>query len=192
MSMPLAVTTLLIDGAEVDAGHVWTHAQDDPYPGGHRYRLWLPEPLASPWLSVGRGLSGLDTALASVRAAKQVQEIKTPRFVLNTIDSVTRGEQGVEIQGECSPHCSRLGCPYCGATVWVNWLFDHCARGADGSLLFRCKGCHEAAKVTLTDDIVSLVSTDGGRKSTCRQHALKHVLRDGLLAIALGKLKWEL
>jgi hypothetical protein len=119
-----------------------------------------------------------------------MHESKASLFVLNAIDKVTRAEGGVEVEGECSPHCSRLECPHCGATIWANRLFDDCARDGAGSLLFTCKECRKAATVELSDEIVSLTASDGDRQSTCRQHGLKHALLDGRLTIGLGKLQW--
>jgi hypothetical protein len=67
MSVPIANPGLLIDDIEVDLGNIWIHSQDDPYPGGYRYRLWLPEPLSGSWVSAGRGLDGLASVVASWR-----------------------------------------------------------------------------------------------------------------------------
>ena len=190
MPAPVVRPRLLIDGAEVDLSDVWIHSQDDPYPGGHRYRLWLPEPLAGSWS--GGGLLALGSALAAAPRAVRTREPGEPAFVLNTIEKVTPGEQGVEIEGECSPHCVTLHCPSCRATVWVNWLFDYCTRGTEGELRFRCNGCSESSKVALKGEWVSLSSMDGARVSSCRQPTLGHASCDGALTLRLGNLEWKL
>ena len=119
--MPVPATTprLRIDEMETDFGEVWLHAQDDPYPGGHRYSLWLPDSMARDWLShvglePGRrydgvehlsrdGLFWLAAALACWRMGQERQEAKPWLFVLNTITQVVPGNQGVEVRGVCSP-----------------------------------------------------------------------------------------
>ena len=121
--MPNADPRLLIDDVQVGIGNVWIHAQDDPYPGGHRFVIWLPADLATYWLSrVGlesgkayrdllffsrKGLLFLAGALGSWRIAQKNKEVKPWLFVLNTIDQVTPAEEGLEIQGECSPFVRR-------------------------------------------------------------------------------------
>jgi len=192
MPTPLASPLLRIDDAEADLGSVWVHAQDDPYPGGHRYRLWLPEPSTAWWLDATGDLLGLGTALAHWRREGGTRSSGTGVFVLNTIEAVARADGGVEVQGECSPHCSTLGCPSCGTTLWVNWLFDYCARGAGGRVTFRCKECSAWSEVALDGRRVSLSSPDGLRISSCTQAALQHECRDGALQIRLGKLQWKL
>jgi hypothetical protein len=121
-----------------------------------------------------------------------MREAKPALFVLNTIGKVSQGGQGVEIQGECSPHCSTLECPNCGATIWVNWLFDRCVRNVDGGLLFNCKESSKISIVTLDDEQVSLSSLHGKQKRACRQSGLKLELDEGVLKITLGKLKWQM
>lgn len=194
MPKPAVTPILLIDDAEVDLAYIWAHSQDDPYPGGHRYRLWLPSSLADPWLSGSQRLSELGSILRFLPflpLGKQVTEIKMPFFVLNTIDKITSAEEGVEVEGECSPHCSQLECPYCGATIWANWLFDYCDRGDTGSLLYGCKECGNASRVELSDETIALTASDGNKQSTCKQHGLKHAFLDGRFTIAIGKLRWE-
>jgi hypothetical protein len=192
MATPVAHHRLLIDGTDMDLSNIWIHSQDDPYPGGHRYGLWLSEPLASSWLASGCGLFGLSSVLALAQMLGRARESEAAVFVLNTIERVAQEDQGVEIEGECSPHCSTLHCPSCGAIVWVNWLFDYCTRGAGGELTFRCNGCSRASKVALHGKRVSLSSSDGDRVSSCMQAALEHASCDGALTIRLGKLKWTL
>jgi hypothetical protein len=190
MSQLPATFRLLIDEVEIELGRIWIHSQDDPYPGGHRYRLWFPERHASVWRASGGELSGLSYVLSSIAREHQPKKDESPCFVLNTIQNVTQAEQGVEIVGEYSPHCSTLDCPYCGAMIWTNWLFDHCSPNADGSLQFTCKDCSKVATVNFSGPIVSLFTLDREMVSTCRQVALQHELREGVLTIRPGKLQW--
>ncbi len=104
MSISDPCPRLLIDGAEVDLANVWIHHQDDPYPGGHRYCLWLPAPLAAAWRADSRqGLSWLGAQLSFWRMEHGIREFKPWLFVLNTIDAVVPVGPEVEIRGECSP-----------------------------------------------------------------------------------------
>jgi hypothetical protein len=193
MSMPAAKPRLLMDATEVDLSEIWIHRQDDPYPGGHRYCLWLPESLSAQWPANARkDLMWLDGVLGFWRWEQRTQKARPPGFVLNTIEKITQAESGVEIHGECSPHCSTVNCPSCRATVWVNWLFDHCFRGPEGELRFKCKECSAVATVGLDGESLSLSSLGGIQVSRCVQVALKHRFHDGAHTIALGKLKWTL
>jgi hypothetical protein len=188
---PVASPSLRIDDAEVELSSIWIHSQDAPYPGGHRYRLWLPEALGNSWRAGIGGLYGLGSTLASAEAHR-MQGGGPALFVLNTIDTVSDREGGVEIEGECSPHCSSLHCPSCGATVWANWLFNFCARGTEAELRFRCDACSNVSNVTFEGERVSLASLDGTHVSTSRQSALKYALCNGVLTVRLGKLTWNL
>jgi hypothetical protein len=120
---------LLIDDQEVDLGNVWVHAQDDPYPGGHRYCLRLPESLAAHWMSkVGleptqqydhmeylsrHGLFWLDGVLAGWRMQRSDLARMSVTFVINTISKIIPIGLGVEVHGVCSPfvrgHQSKSG-----------------------------------------------------------------------------------
>jgi hypothetical protein len=104
MSSSTTGPRLLIDEAEVHLGHAWMHDQDYPYPGGHRYRLWLPGELAEPWLSGRRPtLSGLYSLLSFSGLQQAVRETKPWLYVLNTVEAVEPMPAGVELRGECSP-----------------------------------------------------------------------------------------
>jgi hypothetical protein len=193
MSMPASNSRLLVDGTEVDLSEVWVHRQDDPYPGGHRYRLWLPESVTAHWPgNVQRDLMWLDGVIGFWRREQGPGKAGPLAFVLNTIEKITQAESGVEIDGECSPHCLTVHCPTCGATVWVNWLFDHCLRGPEGELRFKCKDCSAVGTVSMDGENLSLSSLDGIQVSQCRQVGLKHRFHDGVHTIALGRLKWTL
>ncbi len=193
MSMPLTRVQLLIDETEVDLGNIWVHRQGEPHPGGHRYRVWLPAAFTAKWpAKVEPDLMQLDCLLSCWRQEQGIRIAGPALFVLNTIDKITETGQGVEGEGECSPHCSTLKCPCCSSTVWANWLFDHCVRGEGGSLLFTCRDCSGVSKVTVENEVVALSSLDGNRKSECRQVALGHQRLDGNLRITLGKLRWDL
>jgi hypothetical protein len=193
MSMPDANPQLRIDEAEADLTEVWIHRQDDPYPGGLRYRLWLPESLLAQWpANAQKDLMWVDGVLSFWRREQRTRKAGPPAFVLNTIEKIAQAERGIEIHGECSPQCTTVHCPSCGATVWVNWLFDHCLCGPEGKLRFKCKECSADGTVTLDGESVSLSWLDGTQVSRCRQVGLKHELHDGVHMIALGKLKWTL
>ena len=119
--MPIAPTDprLLIDDTETDLNSIWIHAQDDPYPGGHRYSLWLPASIAESWLlqiglEKGQRYDGMEhvsrdalywlhSALAQWHMQKGDQGGKPCLFVLNTLAQVAPAGQGVEIRGVCSP-----------------------------------------------------------------------------------------
>lgn len=193
MSIPAANPKLLIDATEVDLSGVWVHHHSDPYPGGHRYRLWLPESLTDQWTANAQDDVGwLANVLGRWRREQGTGVAGPPTFVLNTIEKITKAESGVEFYGECSPHCATVHCPSCRATVWVNWLFDHCLCGPEGELRFKCKECSADGTVNLDGESVSLSGLDGTQVSRCRQVGLKHQLHDGVHMIALGKLKWTL
>jgi hypothetical protein len=193
MSMPAANPRLLIDATELDLSEVWIHRQDDPYPGGYRYRLWLPESLTTQWpTNAQKDLMWLGGVLGFWRREQETGKAGPLAFVLNTLEKITQVQSGVEIHGECSPHCSTVQCPSCGATVWVNWLFDHCLLGPQGELRFKCKECSAVGTVSLDGESLSLSSLDGIQVSRCRQVGLKHKFHEGAHAIALGKLKWTL
>jgi len=193
ISMPATNPRLLIDATDVDVSEVWIHRQDDPYPGGHSYRLWLPESLIAQWpTNAQKDLMWLDRVLSVWRTGKRSRKAAAPAFVLNTIEKITQAVRGVEIHGECSPHCSTLDCPSCGAPVWVNWLYDHSLRGPDGELRFKCKECSTLGSVSLDGESLWLSSSDGTQRSRCMQVGLKHRFHNGIHTIALGKIKWTL
>jgi molybdenum cofactor cytidylyltransferase len=143
MSIPDPCPRLLIDGAEVDLANVWIHHQDDPYPGGHRYCLWLPGPLAGDWLTDPRDrLFWLASQLSIWRMKHGSQAAEPWLFVLNTIDAVISVGQGVEIRGDCSPfvrfpfpkayalipaagHSTRMGRPKLSLPLGSGTVLDH-------------------------------------------------------------------
>jgi hypothetical protein len=97
-----------VDDVEVPSASVWTHQQDDPFPGGHSYRITVPsgnplqpaldEPIRSR-LDRQRGFSWF-FFLSSVLE----HDDHTPfDYVLNTIDSVESTENGVIVSGIASP-----------------------------------------------------------------------------------------
>jgi len=110
---------LLIDDNEVNLDAVWIHAQDDPYPGGHRYCLWLPPPLADGWMTklglrpdviyegmehLSRdGLFWLSGELAAFRMERGETSDVPWLFVINTISQIAPIQHGVEVRGICSP-----------------------------------------------------------------------------------------
>lgn len=110
---------LLIDDNEVNIDAVWIHAQDDPYPGGHRYRLWLPSRLADEWMTklgllpvvryegvehLSRdGLFRLSCELVAFRMARGETSDVPWQFVINTISQIAPIQNGVEVRGICSP-----------------------------------------------------------------------------------------
>jgi hypothetical protein len=110
---------LLIDGREVEFSAIWIHAQDDPYPGGHRYCLRLPAALANDWMEeVGLepkrrytgmehlsrdGLFWLASKLSAWRMERNDQGTGPLQFVINTISEIEPEVEGIEVRGICSP-----------------------------------------------------------------------------------------
>jgi len=110
---------LLIDDNEVDLASVWIHAQDDPYPGGHRYCLWLPGPLGNEWMSkIGLdpaathkgmerlsrdGLFWLDGVIKIWRMTNAALSNAPLLFVINTISQIAPLQEDIEVRGVCSP-----------------------------------------------------------------------------------------
>src|SRR4051794_22391578 len=98
MSMPAASPRLLIDTTEVDLSDIWIHRQDNPYPGGHRYSLWLPESLTAQWpMNAQKASLWLDGVVSFWRREQGTREPGPPSFVLNTIESITQADGGVEV-----------------------------------------------------------------------------------------------
>ena len=119
MSNDIDSPRLLIDGSHVNLDNIWIHAQDDPYPGGHRYCLWLPSGLGHRWMKQlaldptqwhdgmehlsRKGLFWLEAEL-STWGMEQKQASDAPwLFVINTISQIAPAEPGVEVRGICSP-----------------------------------------------------------------------------------------
>src|SRR5437016_2580809 len=103
---------LVIDGVKVSLDNVWIHSQTDPFPGGHHYALFLPNPLAQEWLSE-LGLESSAPAarlswdglywLSSLLVEKVPRLVLHPQFVLNTIERIAPEEHGLTLYGICSP-----------------------------------------------------------------------------------------
>lgn len=106
---------LEVDGKEVPVAKVLVHSQRDPFPGGHDYRLFLPAKQGQEWISelgLEPGSAGeFDDQLSwdglywlgSVLSGVMPSMVPDPCFVLNTISKVQRTEDGIWIQGICSP-----------------------------------------------------------------------------------------
>jgi len=110
---------LLIDESDVDLDNIWIHAQDDPFPGGHHYSLWLPSRIGNEWMKKlalnptqryegmehlsRNGLFWLAGELSAWRMEYSQTSVAPWLFVINTISQIAPSEQGIEIRGICSP-----------------------------------------------------------------------------------------
>jgi hypothetical protein len=105
-----------IDGVSIPIGVIWIHYQRDPFPGGHRYRLRLPEPLASVLGErLGRSISSdtadnsrdylywLSSILSELITSDMSGQMET-RYVINTVSETKLNEDGsLDLYGVCSP-----------------------------------------------------------------------------------------
>jgi hypothetical protein len=105
---------LRIDGTDVAVGEAWTHYQDEPWPGGHRYVLMLRGRLADKFVKrhgtpVASGLgrdetsSILNYVYSDLWMFGYRRPNQTVRYVLNTIDQIELRTEEVTMAGICSP-----------------------------------------------------------------------------------------
>jgi hypothetical protein len=109
---------LEVEGVEVFLDTVWVHHQNDPYPGGLRYRLLVPTAMAAQWVGerLDRKNEGIDVhwareVLFLIAGMLSWVRHKTAReghisaeltHVLNTIETVEESESHFQFGGVCS------------------------------------------------------------------------------------------
>jgi hypothetical protein len=107
---------LEVDETAIPIGVVWIHYQRDPFPGGRRYRLHLPESVALVLAErLGRSMSidtsddsreclyWLSSIFSELTRSDRSDETET-RYVINSVSSTEFHEDGaVDIYGVCSP-----------------------------------------------------------------------------------------
>ena len=100
---------LEVDGTDVSLSAVWVHAQTDPYPGGHRYRLIVPSADADAWLRrMEIQLSDLNDCGIWFQSfvghfAGDARGSLPCAYVLNTVEDVQATDEYLEVTGVCSP-----------------------------------------------------------------------------------------
>lgn len=106
-----------VDGVAWQVTQAWFHAQDDPFPGGHRFVLRLLDPrLAKSVLACARPASALPERKTTQDVFDAVHSETTFlegygqdfAWMLNTVDRVVREPNGqVVVEGVCSPIARR-------------------------------------------------------------------------------------
>ena len=100
---------LEVDGTDVPLSVVWVHAQTDPYPGGHRYRLLVPITVADEWLrrmeiqQSDLGDCGIWFQSLVGDFARDARCSLPLACVLNTVENIQTTDEYLEVTGVCSP-----------------------------------------------------------------------------------------
>jgi hypothetical protein len=102
---------LLVDGIQVSLGQTQRLLQADPYPGGHRYKVaisgkhlmrYFPD-IVSTESPDRKTQWSIFYGLDRVVGAEKIRQDTPASFLLNTVGSVHRSEDGLIIEGVCSP-----------------------------------------------------------------------------------------
>ena len=107
---------LEINGVETDPSTMYFHAQDNPYPGGKEYSLFISEPNLVRFIEA-RFPSGTRHALSKDQASSLFGLIspvisltfgrRNVDFFANTIETLEVREKEIRLHGVCSPRVSR-------------------------------------------------------------------------------------
>jgi hypothetical protein len=101
-----------VDGAEQPVASMLFHAQDEPLPGGHNFVIRLTDEtlvaLIAPQTDfLSRALAGGVSAHVFGLLHSEVAFVKgygtESRWILNTVDRLTRADDGLMVEGRCSP-----------------------------------------------------------------------------------------
>ena len=104
---------LYVDDIRVEREEVEVHYQRDPFPGGHRFTLTIPEPdvaaeLDSEFDAIRRGENSEATEQFLLRYLRlfflRKATARAPKYWLNRIDGCMVSKEQVVLTGVCSEH----------------------------------------------------------------------------------------